>query len=495
VLAAVAVVVIVRQSRSMPTPDDQSPVVARIADRPIPRDTFERQLDQRLAMAGPHAVSQRATLAPALLEEFIVHEVWLRQARARGLDASAEEVLALQDERVDQLIAAQFPDREELMRKLREGGRTFGELREKVRTEDERVPSTEVLRQSIIVGKLQEALLSAVAVGEREVRRLFGTVTLERMRIEAAPSPEEGVRLPDDPEVRAAVARAAEEALTHVRAGCSFTEAAERLPKELVRAWVDPPQEMPLSSLPEEVAHASAWLEIGQLSEPVPVGDDFHVIVVRGRSERLPPNYDEVKEQCRQELLAAKREEVWRALQEEALERGWQETELYDEELKAYRKMDLGVEEEEIDAALRRAAAVDPENATVVYLQGRRLLARAKAGGVIGRKEKWERALALLEKAHEMAPECPAVLTDLASVCRSLGRGAEALDYIEEASSKATTWDKASLFVHLRARSMFTTAKADEQAQREQEWITRWSQRLAEARRGNAAATPGAEGS
>lgn len=487
--AAVSVVLTSRRGTRL-TPEDRVEIVAEVVGRKIPRAEFERQLSLRPQQMGPHAASQRRADATDVIEDFIGHEILVKEARARGLVATEQEVRARQEERVEQAIQ-QFmqqeglPDRDALRDYLARHGKTLEGLRQAARAE---LPSVDVLRESILVEKLLGRAIADVTVSDVEVRRLFGTITAERAWIALVANPDAPVTLPDDRAVRAVLDRRAEEFLEALRAGKTFAAAAEEPRKSLTQTGLDFPEDAPLSELPRELQQASVSLEIGQLSEPIAIGDQLHIIVVRERTETLPPDFEDHKEQLRQELLGLKREEAVKAAREGALERGWESAELYDHELIAYRMMDFGADWDEIEAALADALAVDPDNATLVHLQGRRLLGTTKHN-VLGRKKTLKRALALLQQAAEMAPDCPAIQMDMAAACIGLDRVAEGFEHVAAASKLAITLDNASLFIHLRARTLYDGAGMSDEYAQEMAWIQAWAVRARQGQTGAEAGT------
>jgi hypothetical protein len=472
ILAGGGAAVLGRWRRQAP-PGPPPEVVARVGGRQIPRKAFEDKVAERLKKAGPHAVTGRRAAALAQLNDFITFEGMAQRARAAGLDVSEAEVQARQEEQVSQIIA-QLRQRSKLEESLRRGGKTLTDLRAKILSDARFVTPADVLRQTLLIEKLQDQIVRQTTVSEADVRRRFSSVALTRVTIGRAVSPDREVLPPGDPETAAALDHRAEEILRVVRGGKSLREAAQEEPKSATTTRADDLPSGPLSSLDPEVARAVLTLQIGQLSEPVAVGDKRYIVVVTDRSEYLPPGYEQHKDAYFRQTLEAAREEALRTAQEEALAAGWRETEIFDPELQAYRGMETP-DAVDVDALLARAATADPGNPALEYLQARRCMALAKSGGLLGRQRKWEAAYGLLVRACGRSPGTPVLHADLAQAASHLGRKQEALEHMIEASRLANTWDSDSLYCHMQAQEMFEKIGSQNLFDWEQQWITRWA--------------------
>ena len=287
------------------------PVVATVGDVPIGVDEFLTAARVRgQAAEFPRSGAGFEALRDRLVQELIVEEVLLSEAKARGLTVSPEEIEAARSAAADAMVG--------------EGGGP-GEL-DRLVSERFGDPATHVhiLQRRLLVSKVEASL-------RRELREGIGVtdeqVAAARDRFAAALVQPARVRCR---QIFLESADAAREVVARLTAGESFEALAEeRNGTDGDMGWVTQ------SSMPPLLAAAIEGLPVGRRSEVVRSPLGYHVFLLVGRSPAAPLPEEEA------------RETVVRFLVDETVEvrfRGWVGT----------RSDDLGVDvEEEALAALR----------------------------------------------------------------------------------------------------------------------------------------------
>lgn len=256
----------------MPSPSPEK-VLARVQGKPV--TGAQVAAVQRLARISGQELSAADALEQAIKEELIRQD-----AARRGVDVPTAAV----DERLAMLVA-DLGGKGELRRRLRAAGLSEAELRTGIAAVE-------------LAERLQNVRFAKLRATSAEARRLY------KARPSLFTSPAE-VELADLAVRTEAMAR---DVIGRIRAGQPFASAARQFSadpelraREGVLGWVV------LDSLPPEARAAVAGLRVGQLSQPVLLGNLWHVFkLVDRRPPRVVP-FSEVEDGLVAELTRRKR--------------------------------------------------------------------------------------------------------------------------------------------------------------------------------------------
>lgn len=281
----------------------QSGVAATVNGDPILWSQVDAELGRAAAQFGidpnsPEFQKQRVDLTKAVIDQLVGTRIVLQEARKRNLQASDKDVN-------EQLhgIRKRFPTEAEFKTALERNGFTLASL-------------TEVIRVNLTQRRVAEAVAPGT-VTEDEVRRHFDAnrarydrpaqIKVSHILFRVAEQGKESVARA---KARIVQARLAE--------GASF--------EDLAKQYSDDPGSaqkggdlglVSRGTLVKEFEEAAWALKPGQTSGLVKTQYGLHIIKVYQVADAQAAQYEKVKDEIRQQLLASKREKAFEAWMEE----------------------------------------------------------------------------------------------------------------------------------------------------------------------------------
>ncbi len=473
-----------------------SAVVAAVDGREISRNEYAMHLYYAERAQQPSLMQMRQ-VKTQILDMLINQQLLTEAARAEGITVSKQEIEAERDRMVDEIMATQYADRRALRRVLEEKNMSLEAFRDELRRE--RTPEDEVLRANLLFDKLEQQVKDAVTLNDEQLRQSYEEVeaehlliTPEQLMAEAnAPEPAEETGTDeeapaeaaegeeaaesadaapaDEPQMTLEQAQAkAREVLTELKKrvaeGEDFATVAQEYADEIGPAaryeelgWFT------RGRMAEEFEKAAFALEPGQVSDIVETDFGLHVLKVEGRRLELPEDFEENREQYREQKLEERRQQAWgryiQALHDSA------EIEIIDPELRAYKLLQEDPMANAAQAAELLNAAIegDPYNAS----------ARFQLASLLQQGGQTEQAISVMTDLveSEAGARSPEAHLQLGMMLREAGREEEALAQLESASEWAQGFDWQNMFLHMQLQQMFTEMGATELADREQQWM------------------------
>ncbi|MGC9319999.1 MAG: peptidylprolyl isomerase, partial [Armatimonadota bacterium] len=364
-----------------------SAAVAVVDGHKLSRNEYEARLYQA-RQEQPADLTMMRYLKTNVLDALIDRELLQEAARAEGIRVTDQELEAKKDEIVEEMIAYQYPDQRTLHSILQERDMSLDQFKAEIRSE--RLPDDERLRESLRFEKLREKIESAVTISDEELKESYEEVKARHILAEATSdeandgeaeadtgeAPDAESAAPEEPEAQStmtleqAKARARERLLElkkKAQEGADFAKLAEEHSDGPSAAqggdlgWFTRDRMVP------EFSEVAFKLKEGEISDPFETDFGMHIIKVEGRRLELPEDFEENKEQYREQLLAQRREQAWQDFQQRL--RDSAEIEIIDAELKAYKLLEEDPEKHAGQAAelLATAAKQDPYNASARF--------------------------------------------------------------------------------------------------------------------------------
>jgi parvulin-like peptidyl-prolyl isomerase len=327
-----------------------------------------RELDRM----GVLSLGRLELFRAAGLERLMQQRLLIAAAKQQGLNVSRRDMNREIAREVEQRAPRGGADREQ--RRLAEADAN--------RRRDE-------IRDMLLLQRVQQAVLSEVKAGERDVRDSYRQVRARHILIRVDPSGKNG--LPD-----AQAVQKAEQVLAELKAGGDFAALAKRYSQEQTTAarggelgFVGRGQTVP------EFDKAAFSLKPGQLSEVVKTTLGYHIIKVEEERSNLPSDFAKNKARYREQYMQQQQGRVWQTFVEGL--RAHAKTEIVDPEMLGANAMAQGRDDEAI-AAFTRAR----QSGSGLEDQVRAAI-RFSLGDLYARKGNWDAAREMYESAAEVA--------------------------------------------------------------------------------------------
>ncbi|MEA3400284.1 MAG: peptidylprolyl isomerase [Armatimonadota bacterium] len=486
---------------------DVSPVVATVDGHELSRSEYDTRL--YFAKQGrPSDLMRMAGLKTMVLDILIDRELLEEAAKAQGIRVTSEDIEAKKDEMVEDTINSRYSDQRTLHSILEERDMSLEEFKREIRTE--RLPNMvppgtsldEELRSELAREKLREKLESAVTLSDEELRQSFEEVKARHIMIDPqrilaeATAEEAGEETPDagpeaqeDPEAESSMtleqaqAKAREKLLAlkqKAQQGADFAELAKEHSDAFSAqqggdlGWFTRDRMLPdlaFQRVPE-FTKAAFDLKEGEISDPVESPMGLHIIKVEGRRLELPENFEESKEQYRQQLLVQRRQDAWKDFRQQLRERA--EIEIIDPELQAYKMLEKDPERHAAQAAelLATAFKQDPYNASAAFELAMLLKRGDQPGKAIQVLTK------LLETEEARAQQSPEVHLHLGLLLKEVGRTEQAIERLQAASEWAQGFDRMNRAIHGQLKAVYEELERTELAQKEQQWLDEYEESM-----------------
>ncbi len=463
-----------------------SAVIAVVDGREFSRNEYEGWLHFETSNQQPDVAEMRGLKTKvfnSMLDRHLLHEA----ARAEGIRVTNEDMAAEKDRIVEEIMAIQYSDRRSLRRLLERQNMSVDAFKEQIR--QERLPNEEDLRTSLTFEKLTQRVRDAVTLSDQELEDSYAQVKARHILIDpqqimaeaaaedAGDEAAEGEAAEDaaeEPADQAEPGMTPEEAEQQARAllldlkkqaeeGADFAKLAEEhsdgpsAPQGGDLGWFARGQMVP------EFEEAAFAMQPGEVSGIIQTQFGLHIIKVEDQRLELPEDFEENKEQYREEVLEKRREQAWLMYQQQLRDRA--EIEVIDPELKAYELL----EEDPVKHAgqalelLAAAAEADPFNAS----------ARFELAMLLQQVGQTAQAITVLTELVESegGARSPQARMRLGMMLKDADQTDEAIAQFESASEWAQGFERENLFLHMQLQQLFEELEAPELAAKEQQWL------------------------
>lgn len=469
--------------------------IATVDGKVITRDEYEqryaRQVDN---MPSAELVISAQYMKAGLLDGMVQRLLLLDAAKKENITVSRSEVEAKADQLVQQQVDARYSDRKILAKALSKRNQTLDQLKRELRGEIMSDP--EALRESITFEKLEEKIKSAVTISDEELKEEYAKVRARHILItpdklkqddeakdeKTEAKSEEKAKAEkakaDEPakDYKAEAKKLAEQLLQRVKKGEDFAALAKEYSADTASAVIGgmlhsrtppPPDSDPSAGeffgrheMVPEFDKAAFSLKPKEISDIVETTYGYHIVQVLDRKVELPKDFEEKKDEYKQQALEQKKNQVWtdytKALEEKAT------IEVQDPELAAYRALK---DDDKVKATslLEQAVQSDPGNVGARY-QLAMLYKEA------GNKPKAIELLTALSQ-HEASAASPHIRMELADLLMETGDKKGAATQYKAASDWAQAYEYSNMFMHQQIQMKLEELGEKDLAALEQKWI------------------------
>ncbi len=448
--------------------------VAKVNGTPISRQEFfaELQMAER-SMNMDVGLSRQRMLKSGVLNSLIDRQLMTEAAKAGKIRVTGQELEARKTQMVEETVQQRSANKKSFMDYLQRQGLSLEQFRERIR---EALPDDELIKQQLVFDKLQSRVKAQASMTDKELEDSFRQVrarhiliTPESVKDEA----DDATENPDDENPASAQSEItdeqaqqkakvlAQQLAKQAKEGADFGELAKKHSADPGSAseggdlgWFGRGQMIP------EFEETAFTLEPGQTSDVVETDYGYHIINVLDKRAKLPEDFEENKEQYRQEKLTQQQQTAWEEYQQKL--RDSANIEVIDAELKAYRLLEDGKQTEGIEN-LQQAVANDPNSATARYELAKILQQQGELG----------RAAELLVEVttSEEGSRSPEAHMELASILHEQGNTDKAVQEYKSASDWAQAFSQQNFFIHQQLKSKFEELDRKDLVQQEQKWI------------------------
>ncbi len=467
-----------QQQRAGPQEREVSKLVCQVGGFKIPR----RQFEQRLALMVKNQptkidIPELAYIKTSLLDGMIQRHLMLEAARAEGVKVSGQEITGEQDQLVDSAISRRFPDQKDLRNFLQQQQISYEQYRQKVR--EDYYGDKDVIREDLLVRRLEDLIKGRVTVTDEQVKENYTEVKPQHILI----SPDSFLNPPAEKEPTDAEAEAqpplsltkeqaeakaqqkAEQLLQQIKEGADFAQLAKEnsecpsAEKGGDLGWVRRGQ------MVKEFEQAAFALEVGQISNIVKTDYGFHIIKVTDRRSNLPDDFEENKDNYKQQVLTRRQEQAWGEYQD-SLEKE-ANIQIFDPELKANKLLEKGNKNEAM-SLLAEAAENDPFNMSARY----QLAQLCRQAGENAAAVKYLQQIAEDSEGASSAQ----VHLELGELLNEQGMTEEALAEFTSASDWAAAPQYGNYYIHTRLKTIFQDMEKPDLVKQEDEWMAEFRQ-------------------
>lgn len=346
------------------------------------------------------------------LESLITNTMILQAGKKEKIKVSRKEI----NDRLAE-IKGRFPSVDDYKRQLQVSNLTESELRK-------------LIRESLVVEKLQEKLTTDIKVTDADVAKAYEEIQASHILVKP------------DGDSEAAWAKAkdkAEKILQQVKAGSPFAELAKKESQDPVSA----PQGGDLGffgpgKMVPEFEKAAFALPVGGTSDLVKSSFGYHIIKVTGRKEAKGAEFDKAKAELKVRLLDEKKQETltkWFAgLKEKA------KIQVIDPALAGFRLAEEGKAEEALPL-YQKALAEQPDQPYLHY----------SLGILYQQLKKDDQAITQFEEAIKKGANDPNVYVAVGLAYKEKGDNAKATERLQ----KASDLDPNNFQLHLNLYTLF----------------------------------------
>lgn len=456
-----------------------SKLIAQVDGYKIRRRDFE----QRLAMmirSQPTKIDipQLGYLKTNLLDGMLQRHLMLKAARAEGARVSRQEIIGEQHRLVDSAISRRFPDQKDLRSFLQQRQISYEQYRQEVL--ENRYGDEAALREDLLARKLQDLVKGRVTVTDEQVKEDYTEVKAQHILItpesfmkppkeNEQPETEEQANRPEPLTKQQAEAKAqqkAQQLLQQIKEGADFAQLAKEHSEDPRSAeqggnlgW------MRHGQMVKEFEQAAFALEVGQVSDVVATDYGFHIIKVLGRRSNLPDDFEEHKDNYKQQVLTRRQPQAWQEYQDNLEEQA--NIQIFDAELKADKLWEDGNTTEAM-SLLAEAAENDPFNMSARYQL-------AQLYRQVGENAAGIKYLQQITENSQGASSAQVHL-ELGELLQDQGLTEEALAEFTSASDWATVLQFGNYFIHIRLKTIFQDMKKPDLVTQEEEWLTEFNE-------------------
>ncbi len=463
-----------------------SAVIAVVDGRKLSRNEYEGWLRFETGNRQPDVAEMRR-LKTEVFDLMLDRQLLQEAARAEGIQVTNEDMEAEKDRIVEEIMAIQYADRRSLRRLLERQNMSVDAFKEQIR--QERLPDEERLRMSLTFEKLTQKVRDAVTLSDQELEDSYAEAKARHILIdpqqimaeaaaedagEEAAEGENAEDAAEEPADQAEPAMTPEEAEQQARVllldlkkqaeeGADFAKLAEEHSHGPSAAqggdlgWFARGQMVP------EFEEAAFAMEPGEVSDIIQTQFGLHVIKVEDQRLELPEDFEENKEQYREEVLEQRRERAWQMYQQQLRDRA--NIEIIDPELNAYELLEEDPVKHVGQALelLAAAAEADPFNAS----------ARFELAMLLQQVGQTAQAITVLTELVESegGARSSQARTRLGMMLKDADQTEEALAQFEAASEWAQGFEWENLFLHMQLQQLFEELEAPELAAKEQQWL------------------------
>jgi foldase protein PrsA len=484
--------------------------IATVDGKTITRDEFEQRYARQVRnMPSTELVTSAQYMKAGLFDGMVQRLLLLDAAKKENISVSRSEVQAKADELVQQEIDRSYQDRKALAKALSKRNQTLDQLKRELRAEI--MSDTEALRESITFEKLEEKIKSPVTVSDEELKDEYAKVrarhiliTPDRLKQQdedkaqaekaaakadekaaakadekaAAKADEKAAAKTDEPakDYKAEAKKLAEELLQRAKKGEDFAALAKEHSADTASAVVGgmlhsrtppPPDGDPSAAeffgrheMVPEFDKAAFGLKPKEISDIVETTYGYHIVQVLDRKIELPKDFDEKKDEYRQQALEQRKNEVWteytKALEEKAT------IEVQDPELAAYRALK---DDDKVKATslLEQAVQSDPGNVGAKY----------QLAMLYKEAQNTPKAIELLTalSQHEASAASAHIRMELADLLLETGDKQGAATQYKAASDWAQGYEYSNMFMHQQIQMKLEELGEKDLAALEQKWI------------------------
>ncbi len=485
-------------------------VVAKVDGHNISRSQYQNRLYYALQMQSSSDISQERRIKQAVLEGIIGDRLKMEAIKAEGISVSRADIERKKDELIEQIINVQYSDKAQLRKVLQDKDMSLAEFKRELRRT--RLSDDDALRTQLLFERLQQSVENRVHLNDNELKDSYTEVKARHILIKPEslaeelkaekekqqPAADSGKPAANPPKEKAAeeaaqvkqvaepseaeLEEAARKKLTELRKqiveqGADFAELAKKYsdgpsaPRGGDLGWFKRGR---MDKTFEDVAFK---LKPGEVSGIVKTRFGLHLIKVEARRQELPEDFEQKKEQYRQQVTAQRKQQAWAQYQTDLREKA--NVTIIDPELLAYDLLDKDPKKNAPIAAqhLAAAAKADPTNYS----------ARYELAMLFEQAGETERAVKQLQeitqtKEGQSPSSSPQVYLKLAELLKKQKKTQEALAALGSASENAQAFEFTNYFVHLRAKELFEQMGKPDLAKQEQEWIDDFSEQQSQSR-------------